>query len=249
MDRGYQEIRINNTAVYVDREYRIKGIQLVYWSGPTLTVKVNNQDSPGFVVKPGDVLNIDFIKLYFTLDLLCLEQSVFLAIAQPEFRFFNSKIRTIKSDYDSTLEHNEFMGGIYLVGEAALYPHAQLWNPPASGVELILHAVWVMMSGSYAVRLRFTQYATALTDAVAAGRNKYLGGAVSVGEVRGENNAATLGNALARTSFYGDTGYQTPWVLPLRPDIVIPENQGLCVTLDTVLLSLLVTYEWKEKRI
>lgn len=255
-DRGYQEIRINHAEVMTDKVYHIAGIQLVYWSGPTLTVKVDNQDSPGFLINPGDVLNIDFTRLFFSQALTSIDQgyqvaeSILIAVADPKYRFFKSFVRNEiqhnRSPANLTLEENEFLGYGDQAAVPAEYGAVQLFNPADSGIQIQVRTLY-FTQGTGSGQALFGYYNTALANNKAATykANKINGESAPIAQIRTESNASGSG---LLSNWFKSVKYNSAYTEPVhfKPNIILNENSGLVVAHQAVNVAFYVSFEWKE---
>lgn len=132
------------------------------------------------------------------------------------------------------------IGGAYQAAVAAQLSHIQLLNPVGSGKQILMR--YLIVSALNAQALNIRRYDTALTTDSGSQANLLLGGAVPLGQVRTQTNAAALGTSLG--SFYLPAS--TP--VPLAPDWIaeLSPGQGILFAGTVVNLDLAVTYFWRE---
>jgi hypothetical protein len=135
---------------------------------------------------------------------------------------------------------NAFALGDVVAPVAAQNSHIQLFNPVASGKQLIVRAV-ILGSGT-TTTLYLRRYDTALATLVGAGANLLIGGAAGVGAVRKTTNAGLLGTQiLAFTVLANQPVYPVPdWFAELSP------GQGILVADGSVNTTVPSCFYWRE---
>ena len=115
-----------------------------------------------------------------------------------------------------------FCGYGYTAGVAGQYAHSQLWNPAASGKNLVLEQVGSFSIAAMTQGVGARVATVALTTLVGAAPAKKMGMSGSSAEIRTQNNAAILGGA----SNMFVLSSAAPVYKPAEP-VVIPPGYGL----------------------
>jgi hypothetical protein len=122
---------------------------------------------------------------------------------------------------------------------AGEYSHIELWNPAASGVNLIVTQA-VASCGSW--NLMSLCWHNAAFAAGAAARNKYFDEAISNAFVRWDTDANLIGIIIASVK-HGET--ITPFIKQDHPIVVI-EDRGLIIRCDIVNSIVSGLFHWME---
>lgn len=154
-------------------------------------------------------------------------------------------VSVVDGEKARTLAGGMFVGGIALAGSAGVSPYAQLWNPAASGKNLIVQQL--SLSGSLAGNVYVHWLTAALaTDASAVGvHNKKQGLAVGVGQLRTELKGPGPANYFFTLA--AAANQLVPWTP--KGNIVIPPGAGLTVAYMSAASNLFLNAEWFEETI
>ena len=137
------------------------------------------------------------------------------------------------------------MTGVFVVGVAAQFSIAQLWNPLGSGVNLILEQCSAYAAANCGIELRpVTATAGAL---IGPGLSKKNGGATSAARLYGGVIAAV---PVASAWASGILLANTPFPLSMREPIVLAPNTGAIIYATiTAGNNLTANFEWFEEAI
>src|SRR5262249_1247098 len=131
-----------------------------------------------------------------------------------------------------------FSKGGVSTGAPGQFPHAQLFNPAASGKTVIVHGLIVDTSGVFAVHFNVDNVARA-TDA-GAGVNMLSGGAAGVAHFRTESNAAEQGAVF--------NSFSPPTQTPIQPYFgwffQMTAGQGLTLVGVAAAVGIEVNFPW-----
>jgi len=145
--------------------------------------------------------------------------------------------------YDS-LQKKAFIGGGEISGTSMFYASVQLWNPAASGKNLICEKVHISEDIAAAQIVTIRHHNAAITTAASQG-NKYLNEAAGVGLVKKHATDTLLGTEIAQLKLKPGNGL-CPGVL--KSPIIIGPGLGLLLQyltlVDGQILS--VMFEWTE---
>lgn len=144
---------------------------------------------------------------------------------------------------ESAIAGRGFAGFVNTGPVAGQNSHVQLWNPATSGVVGVVRAVFAEPVGG-ASFLVFKDHNAALTTLAGPGKNRRLGAANSVLELRSQNNAALLG-----TTFDTIADTARPEVLQIiNRDgyYVVPPGRGFILVPLTQALAIDAFYLWDE---
>ena len=136
-----------------------------------------------------------------------------------------------------------FMGYTSQTAAAGQYPCFQLLNPAGSGKTAVLSKIAINSTVAQAIGI--AQYNAPLVNAaISPPKNKLIGGAASVMQVRFESNAAMLGSAGVMASFNipANDGREFPFAEPC----VLTEGVGLVIYGATVAAFLAATLQYME---
>jgi hypothetical protein len=138
----------------------------------------------------------------------------------------------------------QFIGWGHRGAEASKYGHVQLWNPAASGVEMICTKMFV---SSVAARLPVYSYHTQL----AVNRNPVslrIDGTAPSGECRALSDAGAVGTTLLTEFLFFAS--ETLKVIDLADSpIVLAESKGFLVRTEVVNVELGVMFIWNEREL
>lgn len=148
-----------------------------------------------------------------------------------------------------TLVQQSFHAG-GLSGALALNTsHVQLFNPIASNLLIVVQSIRITTAiGNGGVVL--SEHGTALTNLDRNGRNKFIGAAPAIGEVRNQQQVAPLGTiimALERDDAQGLTGAPIDLIFDANEDpMIIPEGNGILVRTLTLDEQIRAYFQWVE---
>ncbi len=125
-------------------------------------------------------------------------------------------------------------------GAAGQFPHAQLFNPAASGKTAVVHGLLVDVSAIFAVHFNVDNVARAVD--IGAGVNMLSGAAAGVCHFRTESNAVEQGAVFNSFSPQAQTIIQPyfGWFF------ILGAGQGLTLVGITVASSIEVNFQWAE---
>lgn len=154
-------------------------------------------------------------------------------------------VEVIDGERTRTLAGLMFAGSPYGGGTASTYANLQLWNPVASGKNLIVGALdfGTTTTGALNVCASNIMLSTAFGVPVA---NKRLGAAVGVGQLRTESRAAieTFPFGMLRNE---STVANTPQKWSIRGAIVVPPGWGLNISCPNMNQVATANFEWFEE--
>lgn len=168
--------------------------------------------------------------------------SMFFADSRVQFDRITGDVSVVDGGAERTKANVAFVGAGFQPAVAAQFSHVQLWNPPGSGVRMIVSQVSAIDSAGSLVYLSY--HNAALTNAYvnANPQSKLAGGAVSNGQNRIQGNAAILGTNLLM--------FQAPTTgkeLRLTEPMVIPPGQGAHIASFTVNTGLTAFFEFSTE--
>lgn len=134
-----------------------------------------------------------------------------------------------------------FLGRSSAAAVGGQLPHAQLFNPVASGRNAFIKKLYCYSDTG--TQYTMTHY-NALLTAIGNGINKKNGGAVSVCQTAGGNNAAVLGTRFLDFTVPG--AVQTMPVTFEQPLEITP-GQGICVLTASANQSIYATFDFYEE--
>lgn len=149
---------------------------------------------------------------------------------------------TSASDTQFALSGKAFIGGDFSPAVAATNSHVQLFNPAASGIQVLINRILVRPSSSTPT-IRLTSTTTALTTLSTFAGNKLIGGAAPVAEVRIQNNNGILGTVIL---FFRSAGTVEAEFLNLNPEIVLNPGNGVNIVMATQNEATVADFEWVE---
>lgn len=154
-------------------------------------------------------------------------------------------VSVIDGEKSRTLAGGMYAGSLICGATAAKNQNVQLWNPAASGKNLIVTQALLVATNAATNTLYL--YGTAVQSATlgAGVANKKIGSAVGVGQLRLEETAALP--ALQYGPFYQDTATSVRIMLPIRGAIVVPPGFGLGVTCSQQASYVSGSFEWFEE--
>jgi len=138
-----------------------------------------------------------------------------------------------------------FMRVGYKVQAAGNYSIVQLWNPVASGKNLILNKVSLMVSTSM-VGVELKKYSTALSSLLGNGYSKDISAANSSAEVRADHSASSLGTEMQTIGMYNPMDTKD---YPFSEPILIRPGNGILLLSSTFNSALWATFQWNEEAI
>lgn len=145
------------------------------------------------------------------------------------------------SGVERSLSQSSFIGGDDSPAVAAQNSHVQLFNPTASGLQLIVNRIYARPS-SATPTLRLTFHNAALTDLATTLGNKFLGASSPIGEVRSQANAGVLGTIIHFLRVPGTTAAE----VILDSPIIVPAGLGIVLVSATQNEAVTASFEWDE---
>lgn len=204
-------------------------------------VRRNNGSIVGPLL-PGQGERAEFISLTIT-DKSGAANAGTILIADDSFidERISGEVSVIDGSVSRALAGRTFLGAAISNAVAGQFSHVQLWNPPASGVRAIVQRV--IASGFAGVAVFVRMNTAALTALANNAPNKVLSGAVSVCQLRTENNVASLGG----------TNYVQEWragntSLELKPGepFIVDPGYGLLVINGNVNVTITGGFDFWE---
>lgn len=132
------------------------------------------------------------------------------------------------------------------IAVAGQYSMVQLWNPEASGKNLILNRMNVIGFTS-AITISVRSTVVQLATAGFFGRNKYLGKPASSGQARTENAAAVVASDVLAN--IGVAAANDTAAFEFSEPILIPPGYGVLAYPTTVNVALSAAFQWLEESI
>jgi len=132
-----------------------------------------------------------------------------------------------------------YIGQGFISGPGSV-PHAQLWNPPASGKELIVQEVQLARANGGVSFGALCFHTAALGALGMQGAAKKAGSPASVAEIRTLDGAAVLGTTIAQINIGDAAKYE------FRDPIILPPGFGLH-SRGTSAISAGATFQWYER--
>lgn len=240
------------------RTYRVSGHFMRIQAGDELTATFyRNGGVIGRYEKTMSGFAVKFDSGYDRFDLentgsLAAQTRIFLGEesgADVQFAGLTGTVAVINGEL-SRVKAGEAFGGVADVAPvAATYSHNQIWNPVGSTKTIVLTKVHITSATAVAVRFGLSTAALATPVTQLHGRNKNIGGADSVAEMRVETNAAILVDPSNRFMTLAlDTPNQV-LALPFSEPIVIPPGYGVCCACVSVNTGLGSSFQWIEEAI
>jgi hypothetical protein len=223
----------------------VQGKFFKYRSG-TGKIRVTTEKGESVDLLPGQgVFNIDYTRLTIV-DRTGNQNNGVLLAGNFDFRDdrISGTVDVIDGGKSRTLANQAFLGTGAIAAPATNFPYAQLFNPAASAVNLILKsfAVSSSVAGYADLRIYNAAFANVGTSFVT---NKQIGGAVGNGVVNA-NYGATQISAAVVTSYQLQAN--SSLIVPLSEQIVIRPGYGLLLDMNNSTgLTLLADYEWYEE--
>lgn len=162
-----------------------------------------------------------------------------------------SAVSVVDGEKSRTLMGGMFSGSPNCIPGAAANAIVQLWNPAASGKNLIVGSLEIVAPAAGALTgLVYTVAAQSPTDQT-SGRaaNNLSGAAIGVGQVRVDAASVIPGvfaNNLLRT-MSAAASQAAGW--KVRGAVVVPPGKGLTIAATAVNLQLIANFEWFEEAV
>lgn len=153
-------------------------------------------------------------------------------------------VEVIDGDATRALAGAMFMATPSQAAVAGQLPHTQLWNPAASGVNLIVTALGVQSTSLNQFGVGFNSSALATNMTATTLINKKGGAAIGQAQARAATNAAALVSAIGQSLYVIANGYQA-W--PIKGCIVVPPGQGLVLYAGQANTSMAANFEFFEQ--
>lgn len=156
----------------------------------------------------------------------------------------SGSVEVIDGGKNRTLSNSAFMGYLGLAALAAKFANLQLWNPAASGKNLIVEQI--IVGGASAGAFLIRKHNAAILTLETRGLSKKAYGADGLGEVRKEHSDAPIGTGASYTSH--DYAAGIPFILRPAEPFVLPPGSGIIATGYPVGSQFTATYEWYEEK-
>lgn len=154
------------------------------------------------------------------------------------------EVSVINGELSRVKANSCFCGMGSSAGVAGQYSHVQIWNPAASGKNLILNKISALFVTNSGAGINVSS--APLTNLTGKGVSKYLGGVASVGEIRNQTNAAALGTQVLNFGIEVSGGSKD---FPFSEPFVIPPGRGVIVQCGGVNISIYGSFQWNEEAI
>lgn len=158
------------------------------------------------------------------------------------------EVSVINGELNRVKANQCFIGVSASINVAGQCSAGQLWNPAASGKNLVLNKVSVM-SGTGGANMAYwlNRHNAALTTLMAGmPQSKLIGGAAPVAEIRTAANAAMIGAQLA---YVGTPGVYESKDFQLAEPVIVPPGYGFVVQATIVNVASFATFQWNEEAI
>ena len=143
--------------------------------------------------------------------------------------------------YYDTAQKNTFIGsGNYSAGIDGIAA-IQLWNPNASGKNLLCNRIHIMTDATALKTLKIAHYGTALGFNGIQG-NKYLAEAAGVALIKKESYSVAVGTDIAEIPTQPNILID----IPINPPIEISQNSSLLVSIEENSKKLYAAFQWTE---
>jgi hypothetical protein len=170
-----------------------------------------------------------------------------VVVADTDFvdQTLSGNVSVVDGGKSRTLSNSAFMATVFQAAVAAQMAHAQLWNPAASGKNLIVEAVSVMTSGAsgtFGVGAKNAALATAYN----APAPKLLGGAAPMSLSFTQTNAVSLITAGSQLLAINATTNQLVAYRFVEP-VVVPPGFGLIAWNNILNTDISANFEFFEE--
>lgn len=152
-------------------------------------------------------------------------------------------VQVVDGDKARALAASLYSGGVAIGAVVGQFPYVQLWNPPASGRNLVVPACNLSSSVAGMGIIGFSTAQRATDATASAARNKRLQSAIGVAQLRVETNASGGSNGFYTAQVLALTTF--PW-RPTGP-IIVPPGVGLEAYINVVNTTFSAAYEWYEE--
>ena len=234
-------------AFYVDADLTDGGTAIAHFQD-----SVNAGSAPVYV-SPGFIAQVPFTQIVFenaaqSGKLLRFFYGVDIDFTpgQTSQTSISGSVSVIDGGLGRTALNQAFTAFPSLGPTVGQYNHAQLWNPAASGKNLIVEKISIMSSAAAIVEIGMN--ATNLSTFDRFCTSKLAGGAASVGKSYYQSNAALLLPPADRRFVYSVAANDNV-IIELREPFIVPQGFGVTVQQDTVNLSLYTNMEFFEQSV
>jgi hypothetical protein len=156
-------------------------------------------------------------------------------------------VQVINGELSRVANNEAFSGPAAVTASAGQYADSQLWNPPASGKNLVVTRMSVFSVTAAGV-VHISSNAAALTTLNQYGKSKKIGGAAGVGQLRYASSVAAIAVNPRLQSVALDAAFKI-LDLPLSEPLLVPPGSGIVVEHSAVANHLNATYQWYEEGI
>lgn len=157
----------------------------------------------------------------------------------------SSDVSVIDGEKNRTIAGGMFAAGVYAGAAAGLYSAAQLWNPAASGKNLIVLSLACHQNVAWSAIAYHSSAALATDRTVVDAANKLSAAAVGVGLIKVQAIAFPAFAATKMKVFSGVALDEKSW--NVRGALVIKPGYGLSVVTLNVNTDLYGNFEWFEE--
>lgn len=223
----------------------------------SIDIRINDQLRDPLTFQQGMFIRgVPFSRVYVSHDaqvgatitlFFAVEQDVRnIEIINPSTQFNNVNIGNISQDdswFYNTLRKETFIGSATAYTDINARAAVQLWNPAASGKNLLCHDIMLMATvTAFTIPLHFAHHNAALPTAGIQG-NKWLTEAAGVGLVKYETNqVALVGTDIALLPIQPNIYIH----IPLDKPVLIDPGTGLTLGIIQGDKYLTATFQWVE---
>lgn len=154
-------------------------------------------------------------------------------------------VSVVNGELSKVMSSLAFSGVADMNAAQGSYAHAQLWNPPASGVNVVVSRI-NSFSGSGATPIRIGKSSVAAATKIANGLNKLFSGPASKAELRVESAATFSVLDSDRIQNVGLGSMYSIVDVPLAEPVVIVPGTGVVVTSTIVNFHVNASFQWSE---
>lgn len=158
-----------------------------------------------------------------------------MARGSPDWRQYAPQ----KTYEQLTREQNGFWHWGQYAAVAGQYGRVQLWNPPVSGVDCLVHKIYIRSSVAGSIRVTFKGSVLSISNG--HGYNRFAGGPVSEAYVYYEANASAIGYYWSLHELEANKTYPID-----DPYLWLPPGKDLTIQSGILNAILTVDFQWFE---
>lgn len=148
---------------------------------------------------------------------------------------------------DKTKAGNCFFSSVAVAGVAGQFSMAQVLNPAASGVNVVVTNARFIAATTELNGVQLRSYAVALATLLGGGANKFVGGTGSVAQVYYQQSVAHVGASVANFYYVANTYFD--FDRSLEDPIVLPPNAGLVLAHNVPNSAMAAQFSWREEAV